>query len=60
MSANRETLARALDWVNKRLRESPPVDKLKAIDEASIRFDLSPLDQEWLIRQLTRDKNDPT
>ena len=60
MSASHETLVRALDWVNKRLRESPPVNKLKAIDEASIRFDLSPLDQEWLICQLTKDKNEPT
>ena len=60
MSTNYETLARALDWVNKRLRESPPMDKLKAIDEASIRFDLGPMDQEWLIRRLTRDKNEPT
>jgi hypothetical protein len=57
MSASRETLARALDWVNKRLRESPPVNKLKAIDEASIRFDLGPLDQEWLIRRLAEDKD---
>ena len=62
MSAHPETLARALDWVNKRLRESPPVDGftptgasgLKAIDEASIRFDLGPLDQEWLIRRVQR------
>ncbi len=60
MSANHETLARALDWVNKRLRESPPVDKLKAIDEAAMRFDLGPVDQEWLIRQLTKDKNGTT
>ena len=60
MSANHETLARALDWVNKRLRESPPADKLKAIDEAAMRFDLGPVDQEWLIRQLTKDKNGTT
>jgi hypothetical protein len=60
MNTNHETLARALDWVNKRLRESPPMDKMKAIDEASIRFDLSPVDQEWLIRRLMKDKNDPT
>jgi len=60
MSANPETLARALDWVNKRMRESPPVDRFKAIDEASLRFDLSPLDQEWLIRRLTKDKNATT
>ena len=57
MSAPHETLARALDWVNKRLRESPPMDKLKAIDEASIRFDLGPVDQEWLIRRLAEDKD---
>ena len=33
------------------------MDKLKAIDEASICFDLGPMDQEWLIRQLTEDKD---
>ena len=43
--------------MNKRLRESPPVDKIKAIDEASIRFDLGPVDQEWLIRRLAKDKD---
>jgi hypothetical protein len=48
--ANADTLAKALTWVNERLREQPPVDKLKAVEEAAMKFDLGPLDEEWLLR----------
>jgi hypothetical protein len=53
MKADAETLAKALDWVNTRLREEPGLGKLKAVEEAAMKFDLGPLDEEWLVRQVS-------
>jgi len=52
--ADAETLAKALDWVNHQLRLHPKLDKLKAVEEAAMKFDLGPLDEEWLLNQLKR------
>jgi hypothetical protein len=52
--ADAETLAKALDWVNHQLRLHPKSDKLKAVEEAAMKFDLGPLDEEWLLNQLKR------
>ena len=30
--------------------------KIKAVEETAARFDLSPLEEEWLLRQLTDGK----
>jgi hypothetical protein len=54
--ANAETLTKALDWVNHQLRLHPKLDKLKAVEEAAMKFDLGPLDEEWLLNQLKERK----
>jgi hypothetical protein len=53
MRATAETLAKALAWVNERLAKEPGLERWKAVDEAARRFDLGPLDTEWLLNQLT-------
>lgn len=58
MKADAQTLTKALDWVNHRLKATPPTDKVKAVDEASMKFNLGPLDQEWLFNQLRASKED--
>ena len=57
MSADAETLAKALDWVNHQLRLHARLDKLKAVEEAAMKFDLGPLDEEWLLNQLRQHKH---
>jgi len=54
MRTDPNTLAKALDWVNRRRKEQPPIDLLGAVDEAAQKFDLGPLDAEWLLQQARR------
>ena len=51
--ADAEKRARALDALNLLLKEQPSMDKVKAIEDIAVKFDLSPLEEEWLLRQLT-------
>ena len=51
--AEAEKRARALDFLNILLKEHPGITKLDAIEQTAVRFDLSPLEEEWLLQQLT-------
>jgi hypothetical protein len=42
----------AVRWIDEQLRDNPSVDRVKLVDEASRRFDLSPLDEEFLLRHI--------
>lgn len=48
-----EKRAKALDYLNVLLKEPPGMTKLEAIEQTALRFNLSPLEEEWLLRQLT-------
>lgn len=45
-------IRRAIRWIDEQLRDQPAADRLKLVDEASRRFDLTPLDADFLIRHL--------
>jgi hypothetical protein len=45
-----EGLRRAVRWLDERGREEPRVDRLKLIGEAAVRFDLTPVDEDFLLR----------
>ncbi len=45
-----ELLRRAVAWLSEQRQERPDVPLSKLVDEAALKFDLSPLDQEWLAR----------
>jgi hypothetical protein len=45
-----EALQRALRWLEDRTQDDPRVDRLKAVEEAGIRFDLTPFEEEFLLR----------
>ncbi len=45
-----ESLRRAVQFVSGRLREEPPPKLIVAVDEATLRFDLSPVQADFLIR----------
>jgi hypothetical protein len=44
-----ESLRRALRWLDERVREEPAASRAKLVADAGVRFDLSPLEQEFLL-----------
>jgi hypothetical protein len=52
MAAGEAPIKQAVTWIDDQLFDDPNADRTKLIDEASRRFDLSPLDAEFLIRHL--------
>ena len=44
-----EEIKMAIKWVSLRREETPEIPVAKLIEEAAFRFDLSPLDQEFLV-----------
>ncbi len=44
----REPIRRALLWLSERRREEPGAPRMRLIDEAALRFDLTPLDADFL------------
>jgi hypothetical protein len=52
MAAGEAPIKQAVTWIDARLRDEPGADRLRLVDEAARRFDLSPLDTEFLMRHL--------
>ena len=50
--ANEPRIKRALDWILDELAEDPRRNRVELIDEAGRKFDLSPLQSEFLFSQL--------
>jgi hypothetical protein len=53
MSADAETLAKALQYATELLRHEPGLTKWLAAEKAAQQFDLGPLDEDWLLKHLT-------
>jgi hypothetical protein len=49
--AEAEKRAKALDYLNLLLKEHPGMKKVEAIEQTALKFDLSPLEEDWLLRQ---------
>jgi hypothetical protein len=49
LTTDGEALRRAVQWISDRRRDEPGLPLWKAIDEASVRFDLTPADAEFLV-----------
>jgi hypothetical protein len=45
-----DALRRAMRWLDERARSEPQADRTKLIGEAATRFDLTPLDEDFLLR----------
>jgi hypothetical protein len=59
MSLGQPNVKRALDWILERLAEEQGAKRAALIDQAAREFDLTPLESEFLYRQLieaTKDK----
>jgi hypothetical protein len=56
MAAGESPIKQAIRWIDDQLRDNAKADRLKLVDEASRRFDLSPVDSEFLFRHLASKK----
>ncbi|HKB26727.1 MAG TPA: hypothetical protein VKG64_16955 [Methylomirabilota bacterium] len=52
MAAGEAPIKQAVKWLDEQLHDNPAADRLKLVDEASRRFDLTPLDADFLLRQM--------
>ena len=52
-----EKRAKALDWLNILRREHPAMSKLEAIEKTAVRFNLSPLEEEWLLMESAKSES---
>ncbi|VAW15589.1 hypothetical protein MNBD_BACTEROID05-24 [hydrothermal vent metagenome] len=49
------SVRKAVAWVNKELGQDPLADKTKLINEASQKFDLTPIESEDLASEIKKD-----
>ena len=56
MSAGEAPIKQAVKWIDEQLTDNPQADRMRLIDEAGRRFDLTPLDSEFLLRHLAQRK----
>jgi hypothetical protein len=56
MAAGEAPIKQAVKWIDDQLADRPGADMVKLVDEASRRFDLSPLDTDFLSRHLSERK----
>jgi hypothetical protein len=52
MGAGEPNIRRALQWILDRLADDPGATRAELIDQASREFDLTPLEADFLYRQL--------
>lgn len=55
MSLGQPNIRRALQWVLDRLADDPKAKRAQLIDQASREFDLTPLEADFLHRQLVEE-----
>jgi hypothetical protein len=56
MAAGEAPIKQAVQWIDDMLADNPAADRMKLVDDASRRFDLSPLDTDFLFRHLAERK----
>ena len=52
MAMGEAPIRQAIKWIDEQLHDRPGADRVKLVDEASRRFDLTPLDADFLYRHL--------
>ena len=52
MALGEAPIKQAIKWIDEKLHEQPRADRVKLVDEAGRRFDLTPLDEDFLLRHL--------
>jgi hypothetical protein len=59
MAQGEAPIKQAIMWIDEQLIEKPGADRMKLVDEASRRFDLTPLDADFLLRHLAERSKGP-
>ncbi len=59
MAAGEAPIKQAVTWIDDQLRDNPAADRVTLVDEASRRFDLTPLDADFLFRHLAERAKKP-
>ena len=59
MAQGEAPVRQAIAWIDERLREQPAADRVKLVDDAGRRFDLTPLDADFLFRHLAERPTGP-
>ena len=54
MPIGEEPIKAAMKWIDEQLRERPGADLLALVEQASRRYDLTPLDEDFLVRNLAK------
>ncbi|OGK80691.1 MAG: hypothetical protein A2W08_03840 [Candidatus Rokubacteria bacterium RBG_16_73_20] len=54
MAAGEAPIKQAVQWIDDQLADNPSADRVKLVDEAARRYDLSPLDTDFLFRHLAQ------
>ncbi len=52
-----EQLKKAIKWISQKRLETPDINLVKLVDEASFQFDLSPKDSQFLLRFVKNDQD---
>jgi len=60
MAAGEAPIKQAVKWLDEQLTANPAADRVKLMDDASRRFDLTPVDQDFLYRHLAERKKSRT
>ena len=50
MAVGEPPLKAAIKWIDEQFRDHPDADRIKLLDEAARRFDLSPPEGDFLLR----------
>lgn len=59
MAQGEPPIKQAIAWIDERLRDEPAANRVKLVDEASQRFDLTPLDADFLFRHIAERPKGP-
>lgn len=59
MAQGEAPIKQAIAWIEERLREQPAADRVKLVDEAGRRFNLTPLDADFLFRHVAEHPKGP-
>ena len=60
MSVGEAAVRQAVKWIDEQQRERPQANRTALVDEASRRFDLSPLEADFLYRHLLEGARTPS
>jgi hypothetical protein len=59
MPVGEAPIKQAIKWIDEQIQDNPDADRVKLVDEASRRYDLTPLDTDFLYRHLAERKKPP-